>query len=88
MTGCDEQHELGAKIWNKNRRFWEIYKELGHDILGKGRSTSKTIDLWIKTTNNATNSGIKFRAIFWANFLAKIERFGGQISGNICSDTI
>jgi hypothetical protein len=39
--------------------------------MGSSRSTPITSDPWIKTTKNATNPKIKFRAIFWDNFLGK-----------------
>ena len=57
--------------------------ELGHEKLGKCRSTPITLDLWIKTTKNSTNPEIQIRAIFWGifqkNFWAKIEGVGGEI---------
>ena len=52
--------------------------EFDGEIWRDDRSTPKTTDLWIKTTNNATNPEIQIRAIFWEKILGK---FLGEIGG-------
>jgi hypothetical protein len=81
-----------SKTARKSLKFEPNLMKSKEKKMGKCRSTPVTSDPWTKTTKNATNSEINFRAIFWAKFweffFAKLERFEGQIRGNLCSDTI
>jgi hypothetical protein len=65
----EEQHENGQENWPENLRFRPKSMELEGENWGSCRSAQITSDPWIKTTKNATNPQIKFRAIFWGNFL-------------------
>ena len=69
--------ELGAEIRPVNRQIRVENLEFGHENLQSCRSTPRTTDLWIKTTKNATNPEIKFRAIFWDIFQKIFGEFVG-----------
>ena len=74
--------------------------ELGHGNAKEARSTSKAIDLWIKTCKNAQDSQIDPKAnwgYFWwkfSNFAKSKKNLGdlvatqGQIRVNGGSDTL
>jgi hypothetical protein len=66
---CSRSSSICAEIQRENHRLREKYEELGLQFFWQCRSTPKTSNLWIKTTNNSTNQEIKIRgnfgAIFW-----------------------
>jgi hypothetical protein len=64
----DEEHHENRL---KNCEFAQKLMELGAKNWRSCRSPQTTSDLWTKTTKNATNPQIKFRAIFWGNFWGK-----------------
>jgi hypothetical protein len=74
---------LVAKFFNLGRKFDEK-SSIPREIRGIGarkfvecRSTPKTSNLWIKTTNNSTNQEIKIRGNFGAIFCI-FEIYGGN----------
>src|SRR4051794_10789299 len=71
--------KYGPKIIDLRGQMMEFRGE----TLQKCRSTPKTTDLWIKTTKNATNSEIEFRAIFLGYFSV----LGGKNLGDFVDES-